>query len=105
MACIRAVRTAHDMHAVGCCGCSTKVRPGNAATGPEAPFATHSVYRRACSSRHVTSAGDDIGTAKEGADFCAVQVTGDCLIAFYGHDGVDVHRTVSDLSGTGHLGR
>ena len=61
---------------------------------------------RACASRcAVSSAGDDVGAGEEGADFCAVEVTGDCLITFYGHDGVDMYRAVGDLSGTGHLGR
>lgn len=50
------------------------------------------------------SAGYDVGASEEGADFGAVQVTGDCLVIFEGHDDVDVHRTVGDLSGTGHLG-
>ncbi len=51
------------------------------------------------------SAGDGVGAGEERSDFCAVQVTGDCLITFYGHDSVDVNRAVGDLPCTRHLGR
>lgn len=84
----------------------------NSPSSPKPPdrllalFVTLSVYPRGCSSRRAApSAGDDVGPAEEGADFCAVQVTGDCLITFDGHDSVDVHRAVGDLPGAGHLGR
>jgi hypothetical protein len=64
-----------------------------------------SIAAGACSSGHAApSAGDNICAAEESADFCTVQVTDDCLIAFYCHHRVDVYRAVSDFSGAGHLG-
>ncbi len=45
-----------------------------------------------------------VGASEERPDFCVVQVTGDCLITFYGHNSVDANRAVGDLPGTGHLG-
>ena len=69
-----------------------------------ASFVTSSVRRAYSSQCAAGSAGDDVGAAEEGADFCAVQMTGYCLITFDGHNSVDVNRAVGDLTRTGHLG-